>query len=818
MYDAIQPTLKVTIDPIDPNAGFDMPTTIIESFAGLLKAGFGDIATSDASTDSSFAAQDWSLQTALYNVSGPLEWVRLASGGRLYRGIVAAKDSQLDREICGFTVALRKIRTWNKMVSEPIETLAPRIPADAEILQWKAKQGSSWETVLPAKDDAVTLVRHRHTPSNTTVKVVTDKSLAKGEGFEMVLDMGGIASSHRGEPAMRVMWGNSISIVFRGKGLKPRPQIEIRERGKWNVQMVLVDSPALDDLFWKTRHLLRVYRLGGQVVVELDGIGYHFLQFDASGDRSVPIPATWPKAPVEVSIVGPYCLIGLSRLSGETAGGAPLVAQYSRLIGAPKRISGGVSFGAKGERPVKVGTTVSMLLGDMLDNIEINGTYQAAGVINYTCKLICDEFNAPLLCAFASRIPGSPSLAPPPPVDVSRAVNEWQVVSSDPESGQDGEATFSLSRSLLLKLVPNWENVIVPYRGVTISLKPAGGAEVVLFRGWIKPNNFDVKDNAEQTIGVVCGDVISERLNLESALVDERFAPIDLSLDDRRSAIWGAEAVRDIIGTILGPAWSTTFNDGNPFKYCAPGTPPLLDNQQGTGGLAFVLGIPQKSNFYFPPPFGDSTISFINTIAEYDSAVLYYDPIFDRLYYGDPVEILIERGATVHVVSPDFIATLSNQAEFEQSYNDVRVWGPNDPSIEAFQPSLLMGRAGDSGDFSLLPTSRAQSWTRTLLFRPEYVRLGIADQQHVQEVAFYRWLEQEGRVPARFSLDFDTGFLGPRWGEKIKFPAPGDAYTELADLPERRITKVIHGGSLTGQGNPRFQTTIEARSLTAGGQ
>jgi hypothetical protein len=190
----------------------------------------------------------------------------------------------------------------------------------------------------------------------------------------------------------------------------------------------------------------------------------------------------------------------------------------------------------------------------------------------------------------------------------------------------------------------------------------------------------------------------------------------------------------------------------------------------------------------------------------------------------------MERGEKRWIVSEDappadvtttpewpLLSSLQLSGLLEMPFNEVRVLSPPAKGMEQISPGFYMGRAGESDEDSLDPLSVAQSGRRTYLIKADFIKEGTVNQNYVSDLAHTIWRGLEGKPPKRLDLHFDTGFLGPRWGELLTLPGGFAGPQNDGQSEDWRILQVKHRGAKSGNGN-RFETTITTRSLSATGQ
>ncbi|BCM88853.1 hypothetical protein IAD21_00695 [Abditibacteriota bacterium] len=841
------PFVSVLVWPVDPEAANRSQWTLSENYAGCFQAG-SDGGTDDGGGIPGFKSIQFPHQPALLNLQGPVDFVRFTAAGRVERGASAALQSTPDSELCGLTVQLRRESLRNSMQNEPHQSKAPNLPGSSPSLLWVTEAGA-WETLVPVSSPFDSCVHPYNFNPNTAFKIKTRKPWDANRGFVAMWDYGGVIYEHKGDPAVRLSWGDKWSLVFRGLGDKARPTLERRESGQWVCVRVLRDCVPLDQKFWTSSHTARVQCIGARLCVDVDGTEYAVAELDDFGNAT---EATWPRKPLRFSVWGADATLRVHRLSGDSseqdADGNPIPHQVSfrRTIPAPDNPpfeQGVLEFKAAGDRVRGHSVPVSgpdsdhprgsisintLLLGTGLELVTITGAW-VGNIAGYHATLYCTSTTPPLLSGLVAEFAPLPTQSLPDPIEVRAAVSSLSVDSGDPETLPDAEASLSLSHSLLEQLVPGWKSAILPYRPLLIRAKHrVEDGWTTLFRGFLTPDSLTRdKWNDKELPLIARGPLV--RLSEPAALVDERFGPLDLQLNTGKNQLFGAEAAKRLLTIELGEGWTNNFNgDGDAFRYLPDGHYALLDNQDG--GYFVATKAPRSGNWRLPPPFGSDLKSWLNSLAKYDRAVWFFDAASNAFFYGRIVELLIERGhirwSVPETAPPSNVTTtsdwpllssLSKSGLLEQAFNDVRVWGAAPRGAEGFSPSFIMGRAGDADPNSLDPISVAQSWRRTHLEKPDFVKQGVVNSSYANGLAYSIWQEYRGRPPVRMEANFETGFLGPRWGEILHLPTGFDGPHDAGHAEDWRILRVKHAFDFTGSEH-RFSTTLTTRTLSATGQ
>lgn len=852
------PFLSVYIWPVGSAPGNRTQWTLSENYAGFFQTG-SDGDGNDGAGVPDFRSLQYPNQPAFIDPQGDIEFVRFTGAGRVERGVPAALQSNPDSELCGLTIRLRLETRQNRMRKEPHVSLAPQLPANVPVLYW-VSEGGEWETVMPARTPQEGCVHPYAAPPNKAIKIKTEKPWDENRGFVMVCDFAGTIYNHSGEGAVRLLWGDKWSLVFRGQGTKNRPTLERKTAKGWECVRVLRDCAPLDQTFWTSSHTVSVHRLGGRLCIAVDGVEYAISETASRGEEQAPAEATWPRAPLRISVWGAEAMFHAAPFTGDAATPdakgrtSPLQASFSRKVPAPGTPpTSNLTFTAHGNGlsrqifdvpganeylPPSQFSVKSLMQGTGLNGVSISGSWSDT-TVDYAVSMQCTSTTPPLLCGLVCEFAPLPSAASSSPIELRPALTSLSVDSGDPEELPDAEASFSLSYALLEQLIPHWKLAVLPYRLVLIRAKQRATDDwTTLFKGFLTPDSASRGGWNDHELPLVARGPLL-RLSQPAALIDERFGPLDLQMATGRSELWGAEAAQNLLRIELGEEWTYNFNGtGEPLAYFPSSHYPLLSNE-GPGFFISTL-TPLSGNWRLPPPFGSDLKTWLDTLAKFDYAVWFYDHAEEAFFYGRILEFVRERrkkswGVPETAPPPEvtttfewpLLSSLSQSGLLERAINDVRVWGTDAKGGEGLSPSFIMGRAGDSEALSLDPLSIAQSWRRTLLQKPEFAKEGVIDNDYADDLAYNIWQGLKGRLPVKMDAEFETGFLGPRWGEILHLPTGFDGPAHHMphhpdNLPKDGLSqdwvilRVKHNFDFSGSEN-RFSTTLSARPLSAQG-
>ena len=361
----------------------------------------------------------------------------------------------------------------------------------------------------------------------------------------------------------------------------------------------------------------------------------------------------------------------------------------------------------------------------------------------------------------------------------------------------------------------NWTDFLAKYHQCKLVLgwySDDGGVLTVeddwcVLDGYVWSLDHRLPGYGENVVQVEFRDPIV-RLQKPAGVIDSRFGPADMILakkvaDGDPPHLYGREVVEYILGVVLGAAWAALLQtsaslDGSSYHY------DMLTYKNLTGP-------PFGSGFFWPPPWGQSAMDWINTIAETDYAVFFFrpnpldptgPPQPNYAYYWD----VVAHGAAIElndaVVDPEDVDLLIQEAGSRQrpehDYNVVAVWGhiPQDQgNYRDLLPALpqISGMAwiGDSG---LDEQSPYKTWERTLVKEgTQFWRSGVA-----RVVAHNLARLLTGVDPRSVPITLARGDAQFWWGDKVRLAdsvIPGNEMRDtdfLAPADVFRVMRVRH--------------------------
>jgi hypothetical protein len=424
------------------------------------------------------------------------------------------------------------------------------------------------------------------------------------------------------------------------------------------------------------------------------------------------------------------------------------------------------------------------------------------------------------LCALGVQLPPTAENPPPTLLDLRPALASLSISSGEPGAMPSAEARMDVEISLLDRLYPGWQSILAPFRPVEIKARETPETPwLPLFKGYLLPDSIGQDGFNSQQLSFIARDPMM-RLQAPAALIDGRYAPLDLFRAEGSDVLYGAQGVQHLLEIELGKQEASQLNgNGDPFRFLPPGHYPL----QGAADVdIFILqDLPQSGSFRFPPPFGEDLKSWLDKLAEYDHAVWFYDPSENGFVYGHLRQFFNERGTKVWTLrgattehpegddSPTawpLLAQFARTGLLEHAYTGTQVWGMTDSSTSALMPALIVGRYAPAAILNNTdPLSETQSWRRTLLLKQEFIGK-MAGQDYADAQAWRMWQEFGGKTPHRFDFALPDGSaLRARWGEMAQWRGE-----------KLRIVSVEHTFSF-GQDSERLVTSLTARSLSGSG-
>lgn len=315
------------------------------------------------------------------------------------------------------------------------------------------------------------------------------------------------------------------------------------------------------------------------------------------------------------------------------------------------------------------------------------------------------------------------------------------------------------------------------------------------------------------------------RLQAPAGIIDSRFGPGDAVLFNKvalngQPQLYGRELVAYILGVVLGDAWAAQLQVSNSL-------------QAGSGHYDLVTykmltEAPFGGGFYYPPPWGQSALDWIKTIAETDYAVFYFRPnsaaqtgppqpvyayYWDVIDHGFAVEL---NDAVVDAEDVDLlIQEASIQAHPEVDYNVVAVWG-HPPQDQGDYRSLMPSLPDISGLAWVVNPSYPEqdphmTWERMLLKEgTQFWQKRVA-----RVIAFNLARLLTGVDPRRFPITLAKGDAQFWWGDKVRLSTsviPGNDMRDADFLDPTEVVRVMRVRHRVDMNARNWTTTLTAVS------
>ena len=862
----LQPTyaeVRVLVYPLDPDAVYRTPCALSDSYAGLILPDRGESARDETPNQNSPglpAPIEWQGQTLLKELHGPFEWLHFLPNGTIARGVRQAatpKEQQEARhDLRGWSIRPQFTRLQStiadppKIPGSPDYDLRPRLPQNQPVLKWFAQQGDKWERVTPVRTPQWSSLHYRGSCAGRAVKVKSER-WGKNEGAGFELDCDGVSWGHEGEPGVRLEWGNSWSLVFRGVGKDARPRLERKGADKdgnlqWRVVRTFDGAAPLDEKWWKGRHTVFFYRVGLMLVVEIDGQFWWFADSKNGKFRA----ASWSASPLRLSIFGADVVARFRRLSFDREAG------FKREVPVAAPPSSEISWTCEGTKMARISVPQAgvpqtgipffdaviaaltangkaIMKGTDLSETRVNARWfevePGLGRIDYEVKLKGTAVDAPLLCAFAAQFPPTATNDLPEPVNLRACMESVEVETGEPERMPTGNAKFVISVPMAERVIPRWDELkdVLPFRRVRIECDENNdGNWKPIFNGRIFPDGLSSDGFNSEKIGVTCYDLMC-LLKEPAALVDGRFGPLDLDADFIESGtdLYGGQCIQKLLAYEIGPDEAGALNGNGDWRRFFPASQyPLINNPVNhavgndykTGGATDI----PSGGFLLPPSIGEDIERWVGKIKKFDGAAFFFDGmegVKGSFIYGQLPYIYAERGQIIHALHETdegveaqsdkrltawpLLSSYSAQGLLDKAYTRVQVWGSGQ-GVESFSPSLFVGAATTPLP-ATDPLSELQSWPRTYLSRQDFIA-GRVQTDYAQSLAELIWREFDGQAPERVDFTLNDQILVKKWGEKVVWKGE-----------EKRVLSSKLSWQF-GESSSRV-TTITARSLSATG-
>lgn len=645
--------------------------------------------------------------------------------------------------------------------------------ANTQSFGWTTKSGQ-WQ-VVPGLAGTGTAVLNLGT--SNIIEATT--ALPKNGGFEVKLDFATYDEALRGETFLR--FGQNLRLALR-QGQPPTIERQVTAQGAlagtWTKWKRLVENQTFTPQGTTAR--FSVSQIGGRMVCEWNNAAIWLLDENATqnnaagvGTRSRGAIPQWGGLPLRLESNNCRVRAELGTLDHlNDAGTAPRVATITRTI----PLSSAQTYEARMTEPVASGFVPGA------GKMDVAVTHGDAS-ISYTATITPDTtgiFSPCLANIYLTYAPvwvnGSGT-----PVDFSAAVTSGRVTLSQPPSQAGSEGSVNVDLELAAKKCPAALPLLKDFAPFEVSARwiYADGTPVSNYRGLMQGYLFG-SDGAQPTYNTTTASFTLRdpmvRLHDESGIVDDNFCDLiadfqrvtkertDKTLRDLQAGkdpdayqnpfedntlyipvtagdYYGGDAVKYILSTQLGPTVAATLNGNGSATRFLPETHPALLNRFDMAGsvaglsLAFEqtlgigsLGGNDKGGF-FPPPYGEDCLSWINKIGEDDQCVFFFGHV-DRNTDTWPVPIygkyeVFLDSAEGHRLKTDDASALIQliedarvQSRPETMINRVLVWSNPFGAEIPFAPAFVQGEARLASG----PNAPHNSWARSIVLQEGYAK------------------------------------------------------------------------------------------------
>lgn len=835
----LEPLVHIYVFPrseidVPAGAGGGGSFTISDVFRGFLLPAGGESNESNASASDNYKALEWQGQPA-FDVVENLEYFRCKKDGTAAVGVQGLLEGE--GVAGGWTLKVKPVAM--NCVMSPAKANDPVPSNNLQSVTWKAKKGTSWETYVPDNPPYLSCIRHREQKPNSTVEAEATLPF-EAAGWEIVIDWNGIAAGHNSAPGFRlVLEQKGLSIVWRGEGAKPSVELWAnrstivngteRITSGWALCKTLNECKPIS--FTNNRTTVRLRIVGGRRAISIDEHTWFFFKTDPpprTSQAEVVAPlyyeAVWNSNKISVSSFGVDARISMRTLTQEKTG------KLARTVTATVRhkLSGGAPE-----------TCTRTCVGGWKPagtKIKVTGT-RRQNLAEYQVELTANRKQSlsPFVSSAILHWPGAMTKEAAAPIDIRPACLSMRVSSGEPDLMPSAEAQITVDRTMLNKLLPDWQDYLLPFAPVRIlaAWKYADGTDIVmgewtrLLDGYLMADDKNLQSYQQQEMTLIVRDALT-RIKEPAGFIDERYAPLDLVFFEKGGApLFGGECVQHLLGIELGEEIANKLNGtGDPLAMFSEHYPLMSVDEDRCGyfNIQQITSVSTQDTFMLPPPFDRDLYSWITeSIAKPDRAVILWGDLPDTPVDGDddyahgtrpfvPIYGRVRNimaavsGAPVELPDAiyvpgdenDLVGSASSSTITDKAWNDFVVRGPKPEGVAGMlTPSFFSGRARLPVTD---PNSPDMTWSRVHNERLDFVGV-ITDESFAQALAILQMLEFQGNIPRHATVVMPRGTGGITWGTRIKpkFVANGSDNTIGLNDVVVRAQRINHNFDLSGR-------------------
>lgn len=819
MAELTHPEISVIMRPVNAIPYRNKPGFLVCDLLGdLVNLGMGDSQGLAMQGQNPTISDSW-LQSGAdagqWKIPNNIGFVRFLKDG-VFREGASAQSSDPNSDLFGVIITGRIAYLDSKIGDTTLS-------AGFTPFNWEEVQGD-WQSVSPPGAQRYLRIRSAGSGPTHKARSVGDVPANRQLTGEARFWAQGGAT---GQAASRFQWGGdgdgALSICWR-HGQKIT--VERKEGGVWRVLRALDMEPAN---MAGGRYSFHVRRLAGRLCININDRAFHFVFIDTPiSGRAKPIDAYWPEGKLQINTFNCHGTFGVGIIKYADSQDNVYTGEFGRIL----RKNVPVSVEEQMEPP-ELKFNGWMRGGTW---IEGNATVSDFGVdYNVTLTASFEGIDTPfcskVLCRFAPEWkPRSVS-----GVQLRPAIQSMRITLPSLPSTPYAEASITLDREQLDRLVPDWEQYVDKYRPVEITARRKyedgtyhDSEPAKLFKGYSFKIDYASNGPGSRFVTLVFRDN-TVRLQKPAAVIDHRYPPLDVvfgymgNLNPTTPVLWGYDAVREILRTAIGDT------DADALQAFFVNHYPLLDLTNDAAGFIFVQAAilnqpPTKGGLLFPAPYGDSALDWILKVAGFDKAVFYYGwpeglhnewavPMYGR------IPQIIATMPTITIPDNDYLSgdtaklllSVTTESRPDRDFNRVLAWAnPNNESASDFMPATRMGV-----DQLQMPDINApeRSWERTMVIREDFGWIPGGVEALASGVTMLLG-DSEMTWPS-----FTTrGNPSLQWGVKATFKMSGSGSDETIKLDGKtfRCERVEHNFDMALSGPDLWTTNVNARPTSRG--
>jgi len=727
-----------------------------------------------------------------------LSWFRLGPDGTFYQGMDSLGHTN-ELGLQGFMLVRRELPYDCQIIPAKTGDTQPIGALGFNPMHWIPTTGltlpngqSAWKTVGSSTSPLATRIAHLTQAPNQRVIATSVESAPADLSFMVPIDFMGIAEGHLVPPYLRYTWANGKYAILLMHNHYPVIERWTNDPA-WNngipslapwrtlsaTAKIRMDGPK------QHSHMVLIVRqVGGMLVVDLDFGDFCYREWIAdiiaptlSADTPWGSPSnqdirirdiSWDQGVYSVELYGALATVGYAAIvyrdvlvPGQPATG--LSGTFEQFIATTYAPPGGSASGG--------GSAAGWIRKNT--NVDIQSTWTTAnkgGLLHTRVTLNADDpeyvgaapgIHTPVVYRYVTSTTNLLAPGGPPYLELQQFLKGSGSIQSGEEDAVMAEADFTLDRDRMQDTpgYSTWQTYLQDRHLVTWEQQWTDSAQtpggfVELFRGYI--SGIDETSGSEpfEFDATVHMQDMMMWLSEGYAVVDERYLPLDWLVMQTGEPLYGTAGFRYMIKLVFGQDEADKVNGGpdNDLRWFSAGHAALIDGINDQYGIVPSLTTLQlqpatRSGFKYPPPRGDSVLSWANTIREQDRAVIIYGippgqttrcfmygrlDLIEAERAAQPLIELFDTNYTTASIN-GLLGEMSTHTLPGTSYNVIEIiWGGG---VKASQMGILppafvvSARLPDTDPYN----SPALTGERKLVMQLEWV----TDRRMAQEIADY---------------------------------------------------------------------------------